>query len=97
MSDYPLLTSSETILKGKWIVSGSRVVADDISLRIEFLITNVLVHIATDDDGWMVLYKDMKDNRYWELSYPDSGEHGGGAPMLRYLDGDEVNCRYGKG
>jgi hypothetical protein len=95
MSVYPLLTSSETLLEGKWVTTGGSVVADDTSRRIEFLITNILVQVATDDSGWMVLYKDPRDSRYWDLSYPDSGEHGGGAPLLRCLGVDEVKHRYG--
>lgn len=95
MSAYSLLTSSENLLKGKWIATGGKVVADDTSRRIEFLITNVLVQVATDDSGWIALYKDPGDSRYWELSYPNSSEHGGGAPLLRNLDVNEVKQRYG--
>jgi hypothetical protein len=80
MSVYSLLASSETLLKGKWVTIGGSLVADNTSRRIEFLITNILVQVATDGSGWMVLCKDPRDSRYWELSYPDSGEHGGGVP-----------------
>lgn len=95
MSVYPLLASSKTLLEGKWITTAGKVVADDTSRRIEFLITNALVQVVTDDSGWTVLYKDPGDNCYWELSYPDSSEHGGGAPVLRRLNIDEVKQRYG--
>lgn len=95
MSVYPVLESSEFLLTGKWVTKGGSVVADDTSRRIEFLISDVLVQVATDDSGWVVLYKDPGDGRYWELSYPDSGEHGGGAPLLRCLGVEEVKQRYG--
>ncbi len=94
MSSYPLLTPLETMLEGKWLSLGNSLVPDNTSLRIEFLTSHALVKLANDSSGWLVLYRDPQDSRYWELSYPDSGEHGGGAPLLRCLDVDEVNRRY---
>lgn len=94
MSKFPLLTPSETLLEGKWLFSGGVMVADDTSRRIEFLTSNVLVQVAKDDSGWVTLFRDPRDRRYWELSYPESGEHGGGAPVLRCIAAAEAELKY---
>jgi hypothetical protein len=50
--------------------------------RIQQLIRDELVKIARDLSGWRVLYRDPKDARLWELSYPHSEMHGGGPAKL---------------
>ena len=62
--------------------------------RIETLIKDYLVKITTDETGWDVLYQDPEDNRYWELTYPESELHGGGAPVLRHLSVVEAHDKY---
>ncbi|NCC98721.1 MAG: hypothetical protein EOL95_03325 [Bacteroidia bacterium] len=47
------------------------------------------------DNGWEILYKDNSDNRLWELIYPNSEMHGGGAPMLRTIDKESAISKYG--
>lgn len=94
MNTFPVLAPSETLLEGKWVFSGNSVGADDTSRRIDFLISTALIKVATDNSGWFVLYKDPQDSRYWELSYPDGEQHGGGAPTLRQIAADEANGKY---
>ena len=53
--------------------------------RIQQLIRDELVKIARDLTGWRVLYRDPKDGRLWQLSYPQSEMHGGG-PGQAHLD-----------
>lgn len=96
MSTYDLLKQSEAMLKGKWLLAGSSVVADNTSLRIEYLTSNVLSLVTIDDSGWVSLYRDPQDLRYWELSYPESDEHGGGAPILRCVNDVEIRARWGQ-
>jgi hypothetical protein len=38
--------------------------------------------ISTDDSGWETLYKEIANQQYWHLSYPESGNHGGGEPLV---------------
>lgn len=92
---YPSLDPSELILKGSWVQVGKDIVADATASRIDFLTKNVLTKIAVDSSGWATLYRDAIDGRYWELIYPDSYEHGGGAPMLACLGIEEIKLRYG--
>ena len=89
-----VLDSSETVLVGKWISRGGAVVADDVSKRIEYLTQSVLTEMASSDDGWDTLYVDPSDGRFWELIYPESDSHGGGAPTLNNLSSSEAKHKY---
>ena len=86
---------TETLLTGRWIAQGGRVVADDVSKRIVDLTQSHLHKIGVDDNGWNALYRDPNDGRYWELSYPQGELHGGGPPELRCLPAGEAIQRYG--
>lgn len=90
----PELDPSETILTGQSILQGGHVVADDVSKRIYGLTNSYLVRLGQDASGWNVLYRDPNDGRYWELTYPQGGLHGGGPPLLRFLTADEARHRY---
>lgn len=89
-----LITPHENQLIGKWELTENGVITDAVTRRIEFLIENELVEIARSDDGWSVLYKDNSDGRYWELSFPESGSHGGGPPTLTNLSFDESKAKF---
>jgi len=81
---------TESKIIGKWILENEKFVADIAAKRIDHLIKNELVELAHSSDGWAVLYLDKSDGRFWELNYPDSGEHGGGAPCLEAISRDEA-------
>jgi hypothetical protein len=55
------------------------------SNRIHDLTSTYLIKLGTDESGWDVLYQDPADGRLWELTYPQSGMHGGGPPQLEVL------------
>ncbi len=84
----------ETELKGGWTFSGSKVELDNVSKRIDLLISNYLIEVGVDDSGWNKLYKDPENNRYWELNYPESELHGGGAPQLKSVSQEDAEKRY---
>ena len=88
------LKPNEIELRGGRELEGNSVKADNISERIESLISSYLVEINEDESGWSKLYQDPEDKRYWELSYPESEIHGGGAPLLRNLSLQEVKKKY---
>lgn len=89
------LKPEECTLEGKWEVTENDLIADAISKRIGDLIANELTRLAASADGWSVLYQDKHDGRYWELSYPSSELHGGGAPTLTCLGESEAKSQYG--
>jgi Immunity protein 27 len=83
------LNHDEIELLGNWVVQGSSVIADDVSKRIEVLTKNSLKEVAVSDNGWKTLYIDPSDGRYWELTYPNSDSHGGGAPKLSVIPSEQ--------
>jgi hypothetical protein len=90
----PRILPHETEIIGSWLVEGTRTRADKAAARIESLVNSYLVEVGRSDDGWSVLYEDPADNRYWELTYPESASHGGGAPRLVVISGDEAKVRF---
>lgn len=85
---------NETSITGKWIIEDGKLVADAATNRINYLTANVLVEVARSEDGWSILYRDNNDGRFWELSYPDSEQHGAGAPYLRTRSECEIAKNY---
>ncbi len=88
------IESNETILKGSWVFKDGSMTNDSVSQRIENLITKYLIKIGEDNSGWNKLYRDPEDNRYWELTYPESESHGGGAPQLEFLSEQQAKNKY---
>lgn len=88
------IKSQENEIVGNWKFEQGVMFADESATRIDTLIRDFLLKIAESNDGWTVLYIDPADNRYWELSYPNSGSHGGGAPFLRCVLLSQVMKNY---
>lgn len=89
------LAADETELVGQWQARGPRITSDAICARIERLIADYLVSLGTDESGWDALYRDPLTGRLWELTWPQSDQHGGGPPRLRLVHADEVRSKYG--
>ena len=88
------LLPTETCLTGKWLLKDGRVVADPVCARIEELTRSHLRALGHDPSGWDALFVDPDDGRLWELIYPESGLHGGGAPELRQLSATQARAKY---
>src|SRR5438046_4413774 len=70
------LESEEVDLCGNWLVQKDRsVIGDATEQRIQWLTTEKLERIANDSSGWETLYRDPRDGRLWELTYPRSEMH----------------------
>jgi hypothetical protein len=85
---------AETQIVGAWIVEHGKVRANTVAQRIEELINYYLLEVAVSEDGWSKLFRDPNDGRFWELTYPESFEHGGGAPQLRHVSYANALKRY---
>lgn len=78
-----------------------RPVTDDLtakqlsSARIAWFTKNHLKQLAAGDGGWSKLFLDSVEHRYWELTFPNGSEHGGGAPELRELNVEAAREKYG--
>ncbi len=88
------LKMHEKELVGHYIINNLKIEADEVAKRIVDLISNYLIFIKADESGWFKLYQDPFDKRYWELSYPSSEEHGGGAPKLTNVSKKEAETKY---
>jgi hypothetical protein len=88
------IAPSEMLLIGKWLSCNGRIVGDETCERIIELVRSHLSEVERDASGWDVLYRDPKDERLWELTYPQSELHGGGPPQLRCLTLEEARTKY---
>ena len=89
------LAPDECDLCGDWLVQKDRsVIADATEQRIEWLTKQKLQRIAKDSSGWETLYRDPRDGRLWELTYPQSERHGGGPRRLHVVSRDEAATKY---
>jgi len=75
-------------------LEGTKMTADNECKRIEWLINNCLLKVTTDSSGWDILYKDLNDNRYWELIFHEGELHGGGPPSLIFLTEAQAKEKY---
>ena len=90
------LKSDETDLVGAWVKDEGRIVGDAVEMRIDWLISCALQKIAVNrvSGGWETLYRDPRDERYWELTYPQGEMHGGGPKQLKNLPTATVLAKY---
>jgi len=85
---------TETEIIGEWVVESGRTVESVEAKRIEKLISSYLEEVAVSADGWSKLLRDPSDGRLWELTYPSSSSHGGGAPTLVCLSPYEAAAKF---
>lgn len=85
---------NETKIIGNWSLEGTKVVEDENCKRIGWLRSNYLKKIATDETGWIILYQDPQDMRYWELIFEQGELQGGGPPSLILISKEEAMKKY---
>jgi Immunity protein 27 len=95
VNDHPRLAANETEIRGAWKLKADRVAGDPDCERIEWLIGNHLVQLATDSSGWNELHRDPKDGRLWELTWPHTELHGGGPLCLSLMSDEAARAKYG--
>lgn len=79
------IKKDEIEIVGKWLLKDNKVIEDENSKRIHFLIDEYFQKVSESESGWEILYQDPNDKRYWELKYLNSDLHGGGPPSLFHL------------
>jgi len=89
-----MIAAQETILEGKWLLNGTKFVADNTARRIEVLLAEHLKKVASSADGWAQLYLDPNDGRLWQLTYPHSDMHGGGPQKLEVISPESAKELY---
>jgi hypothetical protein len=88
------IKSDETSIVEQWEFVNNKMISNEQGKRIEWLRKNYLTKIATDESGWLVIYQDPNDKRYWELSYPNGEMQGGGPKLLKVIPKEEAMSKY---
>jgi len=88
------IDKNETKIVGHWIFDGSKMIADEGCKRIDWLRSNYLKLVSTDASGWLKLYQDPEDKRYWQLNFEHGEMQGGGPPSLILLSETEAKEKY---
>ena len=88
------ISPDEAKIIGSWVMVNGRMIEDEASHRIDSLIKKELQHVATTKDGWEKLYRDPRDGRLWELTYPHSEMQGGGPPALLLASPEKIQEKY---
>lgn len=79
---------------GSWTLVNGRMTDDEASRRVRSLIETELLYVSTSRDGWEKLYRDARDGRYWELTYPHGEMEGGGPQALFAISSEAVRQKY---
>ena len=94
-SSFHDLGPGEHVLVGAWVEHGDRSVHDDVDRRIFWLVSRRLTLLGVVEGGWRQLYRDPRDGRLWELSFPHGSLHGGGPRRLEAITSDVASATYG--
>lgn len=86
------LGKNEVLLKGENMFG--KPFPGETTKRIRYLQENVLKEISSREGGWIILYVDESDGRFWELFYSEYNEHDAGPPSLRNISEAEAKEKY---
>ena len=84
-AEFADLQPDERLLAGAWTDFAARSVHDQVDQRILWLVTRRLVLVGSAEGGWRQLYRDPRDGRLWELTFPHGSLHGGGPRRLAMM------------
>jgi hypothetical protein len=83
----------KAVIAGRWVYDGKQVVGNKACEQIDSLLPTLTL-LGSRDGGWTRLYRSADRMVFWELTYPESHLHGGGAPRLESYSQDEVRANY---
>ncbi|PYP77499.1 MAG: hypothetical protein DMD35_15315 [Gemmatimonadetes bacterium] len=89
------LAPDEQALVGSWTAAVAGSVHDEVDRRILWLVSRRLTPLAVAEGGWRQLYRDPRDGRLWELTFPHGSLHGGGPRRLAMITREEATEKYG--
>jgi hypothetical protein len=93
-TSFEELQPAETRLDGRWIGEGSSAVGDAVEQRIRWLAAERLVALGSASGGWDWLFRDPRDGRLWELTFPQGSLHGSGPRRLAVVASDAAAEKY---
>lgn len=88
------LEPHESDLVGQWVSTADGVKGDIVNERIGWLTRDVLEPLATSRSGWETLFRDARDGRLWERSFPQGHMHGGGPLRLTRISEQDAAANY---
>jgi hypothetical protein len=94
---FPELAPDERELAAAWSGATEGTFSDRVDERIFWLVSRRLVLEGTANGGWDQLYRDPRDGRLWELTFPHGSLHGGGPRRLAQLSRQTAEDKYGIG
>ena len=92
--EFADLGPDEGLLAGSWTEAGAGSVHDAVDQRILWLVSRRLTLLGVAEGGWRQLYRDPRDGRLWELSFPHGSLHGGGPRRLEAITSDAARATY---
>ena len=94
-SEFHDLEPHERQLAGSMVELGGRTLHDEVDRRIFWLVSRRLTPLGHASGGWDQLYRDPRDGRYWELTFPHGSLHGGGPRALTCVGAELAREKYG--
>jgi hypothetical protein len=95
-SPFPDLAPDERLLVGSWTEARAGALHDEVDQRILWLLASRrLTLLAVAEGGWRQLYRDPRDGRFWELTFPHGSLHGGGPRRLAVVTSEAAREQYG--
>ena len=94
-AEFQDLAPDEHLLVGAWAEHASHTVHDEVDRRIFWLVARRLIACGHAAGGWEQLYRDPRDGRFWELTFPHGSLHGGGPRRLEHVDASVARAKYG--
>lgn len=68
---------------------------DEVETRIRWLVAHCLQALGRTAEGWDWLFRDPRDGRLWEQTYPHGSLHGPGARRLAIVEEEAARRKYG--
>ena len=88
------LAAHETALRGT-LAHGITGAADAVEARIQWLVAHRLEALGSASSGWDWLFRDPRDGRLWEQTYPLGSLHGAGPRHLAAVMPAAAHAKYG--
>lgn len=93
-SSFRDLAPDERLLVGSWSDATAGAVHDEVDERIFWLVSRRLTLLGVAEGGWRQLYRDPRDGRLWELTFPQGSLHGGGPRRLEMITSEAAKKKY---
>ena len=87
--DFTDLAPDEVVLQA------ARTDHDAVDARILSLVRKRLERLASTNAGWDTLFRDPRDGRLWELTFPEGSLFGGGPRRLSVISEADARQKYG--